>query len=109
KDNKNGLNAEFFQGTSLNQSIKKRIDPHLDWLWMGSAPDPDVPAQDFSVRWTGWLKVPKTGYYKLITISDDGVRVWLDDDPEPIINDWKGHWATRNEIEVELKAKYYKL
>jgi hypothetical protein len=39
---------------------------------------PDVNADDFSVRWTGQIKAPADGTYHITTVSDDGVRVWVD-------------------------------
>lgn len=39
---------------------------------------PNVNADNFSVRWTGQVKAPVDGNYTFTTISDDGIRVWID-------------------------------
>ena len=44
----------------------------------GKSPAPGVPAEEFSIRWTGTVSAPKAGKYTLIVNSDDGVRVFLD-------------------------------
>ena len=34
---------------------------------------------DYAVQWTGYLRAPAGGIYRLATRSDDGSRVWIDD------------------------------
>ncbi len=79
------------------------MDAKVDWLWGGDAPDPEVPRDNFSARWTGWLKAPRPGRYKIIAVADDGVRLWLDG--QLLIDEWHGGWPTRYAIEVDLTGK----
>ena len=58
--------------------------------------------QTFSVRWTGFVVAPKTGKYRLSTVSDDGVRVWTGN--TPLWDDWKDHGAEENAATVTLEA-----
>lgn len=87
----NGLRAELFQEANFDRAIKTRIDGPIDWIWGPGAPDADLPPNHFSIRWTGWLKAPRPGRYKLITRSDDGVRLWLDG--RLLIDEWPGWMA----------------
>lgn len=57
---------------------------------------------NFSARWTGFLQAAKTGKHTLILNTDDGVRMWLDD--ELVIDFWKGRGAADSTTEVELTA-----
>ena len=53
-------------------------DAAIDWDWKEGSPDPLVPVDHFSARWSGWLKAPKPGRYRLGLHSDNGARLWLD-------------------------------
>jgi hypothetical protein len=104
----NGLRAELFVGEPpLTNKQKTRIDPQVNFLWGDGTPDLALPADHFSIRWTGWLKAPRPGRYRLITASDDGVRVWLDD--KLVIDLWRGQVLTRAEAEVELTDRAHAL
>ena len=54
---KRGLVAEFFSDPELRNKVAERIDAQINWLWGWGSPHPGVP-ENFSVRWTGWLKAP---------------------------------------------------
>jgi len=61
----------------------------------------NLPADNFSIRWTGKIKSPVTGKVKMGATVDDGVRVWLDG--QLIIDMWSGGARRLAEAEVELK------
>jgi hypothetical protein len=61
-----------------------------------------VGAGGFAARWTGRLDPPVTGRYRLTTVSDDGVRLWLDG--KLLIENWIDHAATEDHATVELVA-----
>lgn len=44
-------------------------------------PRPNINHENFSVRWTTFLKAPITGTYKFTTISDDGAALFLNNIP----------------------------
>ena len=47
----------------------------------------DFPSDNFSVRWEGQVKIDESSKYTFYTISDDGVRLFIDG--KNIINNWK--------------------
>jgi serine/threonine protein kinase len=98
-----GLLAELFEGTNFDRKVKERVDRRVDCLWGFEGPDPDLPADFFSIRWSGWIKAPQPGRYGLVTINDDGVRVALDG--RIVIDDWIGHYSRRRIAEVDLTGK----
>jgi len=69
-----------------------RIDSTVDFN-DGDAgwPASGIDNQTFSVRWTGQIQAQYTEDYQIHTISDDGVRVWLDGNL--IIDDYNDHSA----------------
>lgn len=95
-----GLHAEYF-ADYLDLAIA-RDEPTVDVTWGAEGPGDGVAVDRFSARWTGWLVAPEAGTYTLATETDDGVRVWVGD--EMVIDDWHGHFVTRNEVVVELAA-----
>jgi hypothetical protein len=56
----------------------QRDDPVIDFDWGTGAPRPDMPPDNFSVRWSRQVKLPQTGLYRFWARSDDGVRLWVD-------------------------------
>lgn len=95
-----GLRAEYW--SSYLDLALERVEPTLNTTWGAGGPSDAVGVDRFSARWTGMLNPPETGQYNLITDSDDGVRVWLDG--VLIIDDWNGHFVTRNTAVVSLTA-----
>lgn len=95
-----GLAAEYF--AAYHDRVVARVEPTIDAVWGMEAPDPALGADRFSARWTGWLTAPTTGTYTIVTETDDGVRLWLDD--VLVLADWTPHYVTRNEVQVEMTA-----
>ncbi len=55
------------------------VDPTVNKSYrFDGSPDPGVPADHFSTRWTGFLQPRFDETYTLTTVSDDTVRLWLD-------------------------------
>jgi hypothetical protein len=97
----NGLKAELFADAHLLRCVKVRYDPQVKFDWGIGSPDPLLPADFFSIRWTGWLKAPRPGRYTLQLESDDGVRLWLDG--KLLIDGWTPGDRLRYTAEVELR------
>jgi hypothetical protein len=64
-----------------------------------------MASDTFSVLWTGALIVPKADTYTFFTKSDDGVRLWIDNNV--IIRNWGDHAATENSGRVYLTEGYH--
>lgn len=67
--------------------FKTRYDPVIDFDWGQSAPIPEMNSNGFSVRWIGALVVSNTEHYTFHTVTDDGVRLWVN--KRLIIDAWK--------------------
>ncbi len=63
-----------------------RTDAAIDFDWGWRALDPSLPANNFSVRWTGEFAF-EAGRYRFTTLTDDGVRLYVNDDL--LINSWR--------------------
>ena len=60
------------------------------------------PKDNFSVRWEGKLKTEHSSEYIFYTVSDDGVRLYVDD--HLIIDQWKPQPATESAGKITLQA-----
>jgi WD40 repeat protein len=78
-DDGRGLLAEYFAGDDFSNKVLTRIDPRIHFLWDRDPPHADVPADHFKVRWTGYIKTPRPGRYRLAADADDRLTVTIDD------------------------------
>ena len=105
----NGMIAEYFDNINLSGNPKlKRIDKSIDFRWGNSGPGSGIEDDFFSVRWTGFIKAPESAEYLIGTVSDDGVRLWIDD--KLVMEDWSNHSDLTKYITMNLeKDKLYKI
>jgi YVTN family beta-propeller protein len=89
-----GLLGSYFNNTSFSGSPALTRVESVDFGWGSGSPGPGVNANNFTVRWTGTVFAPTTGSYRFQTVSDDGVRLWVNG--TRLINNWKDHAATTN-------------
>ncbi|MGE0607097.1 MAG: PA14 domain-containing protein [Pirellulales bacterium] len=76
-----GLVAEVFEGARFERLVETRIDPQVSFFWGAGAAAPGLPGDEFSLRWTGWLRPPAAGQYRFQLVSDEPARLWIDDQP----------------------------
>src|SRR5215216_547853 len=57
--------------------ILVREDSKIDFDWGANSPDPSIPTDNFSVRWSRTLTLA-AGSYRFTTDTDDGVRLKVD-------------------------------
>ncbi len=75
-----GLRAQFFASSRLDSLPRlTRTDSALLFDWKDGAPSGDLPVDAFSVRWTGMLRPPMTGLYRLGLSGTMRFRMLLDD------------------------------
>lgn len=73
-----GLQAEYFNNTSLaGEPVLRRTDASVNFQWTLYAPDPLVNYDFFSVRWTGFIRSPKSGSIKIGVEGNEGYRLYI--------------------------------
>jgi hypothetical protein len=99
-----GLSVEFFANEILSGSpTVTRTDSAINFDWGSGSPDPRLPNDHFSARWTGTIQVPAdVGDVILATTEDDGARVWIDG--KQVINAWGPHDSATTEASAVLTA-----
>lgn len=97
-----GLNAEYFTTKSLVSKSYNRVDLNINFDWSFNSPHHQLDSDNFSIRWTGWIKPLYDEQYTFFVRSDDGVQLWIDN--KRIIADWNAHSVEMNQETIELQA-----
>jgi len=99
--------GEYFANRDLNGSpALVRQDRNIDFNWGNGSPDPSVPADNFSVRWTNTLRLDK-GRYRFTVETDDGVRLFIND--RLVIDKWRVQARTQHTYETSLDGGDYRI
>ena len=81
-----GWKGEYFDTETPNTTpTLVRDDPAINFDWDDTAPFVGMPREHWSARWTRTLNFT-AGYYRFTTVTDDGVRLWVDDNL--LIDQW---------------------
>ena len=109
EDGKQGAFGEYFANNKLEgKPLFTRIDDNIDFYWEAGSPDPRMPVDDYSVRWTTFLKVPQSGDYEIGGWSMPSFKIYLND--VEILAGGSEHHAFHGSKELKLEAgKLYKL
>jgi len=69
-----------------------RVDPIIDFNWSGTSPDPSISQTDFSAVWSGQVQAEFSEPYTFYTVTDDGVRLWVNN--QLLIDKWQDQGPT---------------
>lgn len=105
----NGLNAEYYDNKNLGGDVKfKRVDKNIDFKFGDGGPGNGIGDDNFSIRWSGYVKAPETGEFEFTTVTDDGVRFWFED--KLVIDVWRNQAPAPYSFKGNLeKGKLYKI
>lgn len=71
--------ADYYDNASLlGEPVFRRQDHTLDFNWILDSPDPLIPADNFSVRWSRLFDFVEGGDYRFFAEADDGLRLYVD-------------------------------
>jgi len=90
------FNNPWLSGAPLFTRYHYRIK--FNWGW--GEPGGGLPNDNFSVRWSRSAHFPTTGYYTFYTRTDDGVRLWVDD--QLVIDYWQDQAAATRSGSIYL-------
>ena len=114
--NGSGLTAQYFTNSTTTYASNKnfnatnliltRIDPVIDFVWGGTNPPPNLSNGLYCVRWTGQLQPQYSENYFFDVRSDDGVKLWVND--QLIIDKWVSQSVTdwTNAIPLQADTRY---
>jgi regulation of enolase protein 1 (concanavalin A-like superfamily) len=82
-----GLKGQYYGTIDLTGDVLlTRVDPQINFDWGSGSPGPNVPADGFSVRWTGQVDIPAAGEWTFFVHNDDGTRLWVDG--QLVVEEW---------------------
>src|SRR5262249_44670060 len=96
----NGLLATYFDDVGFTGNTVHRRDATVNFSWGNGAPIAGIGPDTFSVRWTGKIQAMESGDYSFRTVSNDGVRLWVNG--ELIIDRWTAHPTTAHTGTISL-------
>ncbi len=97
-----GLMAEYFNNQNLTDRVLTRVDSNVNFNWATGSPNSQIGANTFSVRWTGEIESRYSETYTFNTRSDDGVRLYIDN--QLVIDQWNDHAATNHTGSIFMEA-----
>ncbi|NQU88502.1 MAG: glycoside hydrolase family 3 C-terminal domain-containing protein, partial [Mariniphaga sp.] len=104
-----GIMGEYFSNDSLGGSpVMKRIDDNINFYWEADSPSPDLPDDNFSIRWTGYIEPPVSGTYHIGCWGMPELSVSLEG--EEILSRRSEHRGAHQEFDVKFeKGRKYKI
>ena len=98
-----GLQGDYFNSVNLLGSVVvSRIDTTVNFNWLNTSPAVSINTDNFSVRWSGQVEPQFSETYTFYTMTDDGVRLWVNG--QQLVNDWTGHSPKENSGTITLMA-----
>lgn len=104
-----GLLGSYYAGADFERLVTTRIDLGLDHDWQRGRPAPNLPRDDFSVRWEGWFRAPADGLYTWFVVANDGLRVAVGQ--TLVVDHWQdsGYTSFTGTGDVRLSAGFHAL
>jgi len=108
-DGKQGIQGQYFDNNKLEgEPLFTQTDDNIDFVWDMETPDPRLETDDYSIRWTGFLKAPKTGEYQISGWGKPFLKITYEG--KDVAGGDHEHHASIQPIKVTLEAgKRYKI
>lgn len=87
-------------GMAFEKPLFWQLDRVIKFEYQANTPHPDLPAEGFCVRWTGYLQVPRDGEYTFYLSTDDGSRLWIDG--QLVVDNWGHHAVVEKSGTIKL-------
>jgi hypothetical protein len=97
-----GLTGSYYDNVDLTSLKVTRTDATVNFNWGDGSPDPSIYQDTFSVRWAGQIKPKYSETYTFYITSDNGRRVWVND--QLIIDQWIDNWDITYSGTIALQA-----
>ena len=113
--NGTGLRAVYYTNSSttyastLNfnptNAFRTNITPGIDFTWTNGT-SPNLSNGLYTVRWTGQIEPQYSETYYFDTVTDDGVKLWVND--QLLIDKWQSQSGTEwtNAIALQANTRY---
>lgn len=105
---KHGLLAHYYNNIYLEEpAAVEKIDEEINFVWGSFKPHKEIKGE-FSIRWEGRIKIDKNDNYNFYVLSDEGVRLFLDE--KAILDTWSAQTRTMNNTcSINLGKGFHKI
>jgi len=108
-----GLRGDYFDELNFSGARIRRVDSVVGFDWGEGSPDPAMGVDSFSVRWAGQVQPRFSESYTFYTVSDDGIRLWVNNqliidrwiDQAP--TEWSGVISLQAGALYDIRVEYY--
>ena len=87
-----GLQGRYYKSRrfSKKDEVIERVDPIVDFDFKEGTPDKEkIPkAEQFSINWRGSIIITETGWYDFVIKTENGAKLYVNDDDTPLIDAW---------------------
>lgn len=96
--------AQYYNNATLSGSpvYTETLPNGINFNWGTGSPNPAVPVDNFSARFTSTQNFVTPGTYQFVVTSDDGVRVWINN--QLTVDMFVGRPLTTDSFQMELPA-----
>ncbi len=109
EDGKPGVVGEYFANSKLEgEPAFTRVDSNINFYWESGSPAPELPDDNFSIRWTGYIVPSVSGEYSIGCWGMPQLDIWFEG--EKILSYSSEHHGFYREKAVQMEAgKKYKV
>lgn len=89
KIDEHGLRGEYYKSSRPRGRDREfdRVDAKVDLNFGDQSPKPgDIDPKEFSARWRGSVFAADTGEYEFVVKTENGARLWVNDDRRPLVD-----------------------
>jgi hypothetical protein len=98
----NELAATFYRDEGFHDTAMKQSDTAINFEWGHDAPPGLGQVDHFSARWTGRLLIRDSGVYEFFLTSDDGSRLFIDE--QLVVDNWGLHATAAQQASTPLES-----
>lgn len=105
-DERRGLRGEYFKTRRLRgDRVLERVDGTVQFSFGEATPEEGkFDAAEFGIRWQGSVIAPETGEYEFNLRTENGARLWINDNERALVDAW-----VRSGTDVDHKESIYLL
>jgi hypothetical protein len=87
--NERGLRGEYFKTRRQRREDRafERIDAVVSFDFGEGTPDSQqIKPEEFAMKWEGSVIAPDTGEYEFVLLTENGAKLWVNDNRKPLID-----------------------
>jgi len=101
-----GLDGGYYNSRNFarDKQILDRVDPKIEFDFGEASPEAEkIGASEFSIRWQGSLIAPETGDYEFCVKTQNGVRLWVNNPEDALIDGWVSSGGELRELTATIR------